>query len=287
MTSEWLEDFICLCEKKSFSKAAEARNVSQSAFSRRIQALEHWVGTPLILRLTRQFHLTKAGIIFQEEAEAIIIQLKKIRQLTRDIGREKQVLSFAATHGLSFSFFPQWINTLLKSENGEALNLFSDTMEACEEMMQRGDVSFLLCHYHKNAEARLKLPFIKIGEDWLIPLCLPNEKGKPRFDITNNTPYPALTYSASSGLGRIITACDLNLNPQSQMTAHLAAVLLTMVKEGRGVAFIPQLLAKSEMETGSLVEAGGGKFNIKVDIVLYRRNETLNDTMERFWQSIC
>ncbi|WP_423252536.1 helix-turn-helix domain-containing protein [Vibrio vulnificus] len=40
---KWLEDFLSLMELGNFSAAAKARFVTQSAFSRRIQAWEVWV----------------------------------------------------------------------------------------------------------------------------------------------------------------------------------------------------------------------------------------------------
>ncbi|HWU74121.1 MAG TPA: LysR family transcriptional regulator, partial [Sphingomonas sp.] len=50
MELAWLEDFIALSETGNFSRAAELRHVTQPAFSRRIRALEDWVGTPLFER---------------------------------------------------------------------------------------------------------------------------------------------------------------------------------------------------------------------------------------------
>lgn len=47
-----LEDFVSLCGTRSFSRSAVARHVTQSAFSRRIQALEVWLGAPLVDRST-------------------------------------------------------------------------------------------------------------------------------------------------------------------------------------------------------------------------------------------
>ncbi|VTR44895.1 Hca operon transcriptional activator [Serratia fonticola] len=51
----WLEDCVALADTLNFSKAAEARYVTQPAFSRRIQSLEEWVGTPLFERNRREF----------------------------------------------------------------------------------------------------------------------------------------------------------------------------------------------------------------------------------------
>ena len=48
MDIDWLKDFEALVAQKNFSRAAEERNVSQPAFSRRIRALEEGVGVTLI-----------------------------------------------------------------------------------------------------------------------------------------------------------------------------------------------------------------------------------------------
>ncbi len=50
MELKWLEDFVCLSNIGSFWKASEQRHVSQPAFSRRIRALEDWLGVTLIDR---------------------------------------------------------------------------------------------------------------------------------------------------------------------------------------------------------------------------------------------
>ena len=44
METRLLEDFLCLTETRSFSRAAADRHIIQSAFSRRIMALEEWLG---------------------------------------------------------------------------------------------------------------------------------------------------------------------------------------------------------------------------------------------------
>ncbi|MCL5425335.1 MAG: LysR family transcriptional regulator, partial [Gammaproteobacteria bacterium] len=46
----WLEDFIALAEHGSFVRAAEARHITQPAFSRRIRSLEQWMGVSLFVR---------------------------------------------------------------------------------------------------------------------------------------------------------------------------------------------------------------------------------------------
>ena len=50
MDTRWFQDFVTLAEVQNFTRAADMRNVSQAAFSRRIQALEQWLGAKLIDR---------------------------------------------------------------------------------------------------------------------------------------------------------------------------------------------------------------------------------------------
>jgi len=80
----WLDDFECLARTLNFTRAANERNITQSAFSRRIKALESWVGTPLINRAHSPVQLPEAGTQFLPVALAAVSPLKEQRQIIRD-----------------------------------------------------------------------------------------------------------------------------------------------------------------------------------------------------------
>src|SRR4029078_11776324 len=67
----WLEDYLALSETLNFSRAAEARHITQPAFSRRIRALENWIGAELFIRTTHGVALTPAGEHFHNQAEVL------------------------------------------------------------------------------------------------------------------------------------------------------------------------------------------------------------------------
>lgn len=79
MDIEWIEDFLVLSDLSSFTIAAQMRNVTQSAFSRRIRSLEEWVGIPLIARDTVPPRLTTAGHLFRDSASEMVRQLQEAR----------------------------------------------------------------------------------------------------------------------------------------------------------------------------------------------------------------
>lgn len=83
METKWLEDFLCLAEKRSFSLAAGCRHVTQSALSRRIRALEEWAGVELIDRSCHPLQLTVAGQLFLEQARQLLHLTLDTRRMLR------------------------------------------------------------------------------------------------------------------------------------------------------------------------------------------------------------
>ena len=61
MNIAWFRDLGNLAQTGNFSQAARLGNISQPAFSRRIQALEAWVGAGLVDRSRHPVKLTVAG----------------------------------------------------------------------------------------------------------------------------------------------------------------------------------------------------------------------------------
>ena len=298
MDLDWLDDFLALAAIQSFSRAAEARHVTQPAFSRRIQLMEKWVGTPLFHRYPRRIVLTPAGERFLALVDMIPRDLRQARsEALEAAGRSAKALTIAATHALSFTFFPQWARRTIEVAQIGALNLLSDNMAACEEMMLKGEASFLLCHRHDADVGRLQgrqFHYHRVGQDVLVPLVAPDDRGAPlwRADADRNAPpVPYLEYAPQSGLGRILGAdwqqrgFALNLN--TAMTARLAAALLTLAKDKRGIAWLPLSLAAESLDQGSLVRASDDEaMTTPVEIVLYRPAARLGVSAETFWRTV-
>ena len=110
MDCAWLEDFLALVDGGHFSRAAEQRGITQPAFSRRVRALEEWVGSPLFDRDSQPVTLTPAGLRFRPVAEETLRRLYQGREAAREAGRHAaETLRFAATQALSLTVFPIWL----------------------------------------------------------------------------------------------------------------------------------------------------------------------------------
>jgi DNA-binding transcriptional LysR family regulator len=287
----WLEDFVSLSETGNFSRAAELRHVTQPAFSRRIRALEDWVGVPLFERNSHGVSLTGAGRVFRPGAEDAIRRIIQLCSETREAGGAlATTLRFAATHVLSFTFFPGWIRQL---EPAEAVNLISDTMQACEHVMLHGEAQFLLCHHHEKAQCRFdpeQFTSTLVGRDRLLLLSAPTPAGSPVWQVPSSLPVHYLAYSADSGLGRIASARQngdsLFSALRPVLTSQLAATLRSMARDGRGLAWLPESVAQEDITQGKLVRAAGPQTDIDLEIRLFRPRARQSQAAEMFWSRL-
>lgn len=291
----WLEDCVALADSLNFSKAAVARYVTQPAFSRRIQSLEEWVGTPLFERNRRGVALTKAGEVFCRQAPELISSLYALRNETLDaIGQHQPNVVFSATHALSFSFFPALLRRNEKMARSGSFRLLSDTLKACENLLARGEAQFLLCHYHAQMQMALapeKFMSLRLGEDRLLPYskALPGSSA-PLWEIGQKKSFPYLTFSNDSGLGRIIAHSAAIIRAKQGMevvfTSDLAATLLAMVAAGDGIAWLPQSLAQADVDSGKIVVASDnpGDLCLPIEIRIYRPVTKMTQAVEALWQ---
>ncbi|MDB5502886.1 MAG: hypothetical protein JWR89_2788 [Tardiphaga sp.] len=286
MEIAWLEDFLAVLDEGGFSRAAERRAVSQPALSRRIRSLEQWVGAALFDRNTHSVRLTAAGERFRLVAEETLRRLQ--------IGREEafgaaqaasSALRFAATHVLSLTFFPRWLRALeAAAPILSTVQLTADNMVACEKLMVEGRAQFLLCHHHSEAASRLTndaFRSIHLGDDILLPVM------SPTLQPRELGAAPFLAYTSESGMGRILAAAwaatGTRAPAEPVFASHLASVLATMARDGRGVAWSPLSLVADDLAAGTLVRAGGTSDEVPMEIRLFRPKARQSPGAEALW----
>ena len=290
----WLDDFRTLAATGNFSRAAEERHVTQPAFSRRIHALEEWLGADLFDRSTQPAKLTEVGEWFRSVADELAARVARMPGEARIVAEASAgTLRIAATHALSFTFLPRWLRGFESRSPLGAVQLVSDVLERCEALMLQSKVQFVLSHAHPQAQGALDVDIYlstRIGKDTLIPVSSPDEQGKSQYRLSPaaGSVVPVLQYTEESGLGRIVRAVvGRRLEPvpiRIAFTAHLASVLRTMALDQRGIAWLPETLVEEDIRAGRLVAAGGQDWNIPLEIRLYRHRNPEGSVAEAFWK---
>src|ERR1700761_5832784 len=209
MELKWLEDFVSLAETRSFSRSAELPHVTQPAFSRRIQALEAWLGTELIDRSVYPTRLTQAGNVFYEQALAMLSQFHEARTLLRGQGGvPSATIEFAVPHTLSLTYFPRWlehiearlrsIRTRLRAPNVPAAGL-SLGVSGCDLVMGYPHPS------HPVALDPARYDMLTLGADPISPFSAVTKGGRARYTLpaSSESPVPYLSYTPNAYLGRM------------------------------------------------------------------------------------
>lgn len=296
MDLDWLKDFLALAEHQTFSRAANARHVTQPAFSRRVRALEEWIGTPLFVRSAQGAALTAAGDVLKPLAQNLLRDLEQSRRETLEAAEpQMSTLSIAATHALSFTFFPEWIKRYAALQTFGKLNLLSDTMEACEQAIASGEVQFLLCHWNDGMKLLLDLdryPSVTVGKDRLAVVSAPDKDKRPIWPLPGipTRPTKLLEYASASGLGRILDSTPARSkqrgSTETVFTSHLAAALLAMARDGQGAAWLPLTLAQNDLDHGTLVRAADPEMDVPVEIRLFRSADHRNRAADALWHEL-
>lgn len=84
MNLNQLRYFVTVAETESFTKAAVAHYISQTAITQQIKSLEEAVGSKLVNRESRPVSLTPAGKVFLKEAREILERMDTALWRTRE-----------------------------------------------------------------------------------------------------------------------------------------------------------------------------------------------------------
>jgi len=296
MEIKWILDFLSLVDTQNFSRSADERATTQPAFSRRIKALEEWLGASLFDRSNQPIELTPAGQKFRPVAEEVLRRLLQSREEIQQLGAHMEsTISFAATHSLSLVFFPRWIRDIETETGVLRTRLDSKRIASCVQSLLRGEVHFLLIPTHSSTEIELpedRFFSTAVGFDRLIPVSAPDECGAPlhRLSASSDKPADYLAYVAASASGRAVEFMLKHHDHSPALSvvfdSHLAGVLKNMALQGRGVAWLPESEIVTELETGKLVSAGDESHCIPSEIRLFRSVEPLPLEAEEFWRRI-
>lgn len=83
--------FIAVVEARSFTEASYALEISQSAVSQQIKALEEDLGVPLLVRQNRTFSLTPAGEYFYRHGKELLQEIEALQKETRRLGEDQEL----------------------------------------------------------------------------------------------------------------------------------------------------------------------------------------------------
>jgi len=245
--SQCVETFIVVARASSFIRAAEYFNTSNSAISKRIQWLEHQLGTTLIRRTTRKVSLTEEGERLFNRVSPLIEEWLDIKhQFTSPqelIGKVKIVTSPQLS---GFYIIPQLPKLMAKYPKLE-IDLY-DTYRQVHLLEEQVDI-FLgkLDDFADPSSAIAK----RLGAVQRQCFASPNyleEFGRPKSidDLTNHQTIVIRNITEWAFQSKTITV-------KSCLNVNTADSLITAALHDMGIIFIPKSFVKLQAREKKLV----------------------------------
>lgn len=298
MEIRWLEDFITLARTRHFSRAAEAQNVTQPTFSRRIKLLEEEMGSTLINRQTLPLSLTPAGEEFlrlcEQITERVRLTRERIQQLSSDQARRivvaapQSVLSYLLPEWLASNDLTQRVEPYLRATSW----LLADYFEA----LDRDECDLAFCYWPRQHVA-LDLDtsgydYLTLDEEVLIPVTAPDDTSRARFKLPGHRrhPLPCIAYHPRGLIQNVIEAHLVRLSqPAHLMTLNenvQTANIKELVVQGYGLGWLPLRTIRRSLESGELVRAGNHQWDVPLEIRLYRSRQNRHPGLDALWQQL-
>jgi DNA-binding transcriptional LysR family regulator len=258
MTLEQLRIFIAVAEREHVTQAAGALNLTQSAVSSAIGALESRHDVILFQRIGRRVALTEAGKLFLEEARALLSASNRAEKLLADLGGlGAGAVSVAASQTIGNYWLPERLARLKIAHPGVAVRLAIGNTEEVAALTASGDIDFGLV---EGEVSHAVLDNEIIDEDDLAVVAAPDlaERLSTGKLTLGQAPWVARekgsgTRAAFEQAMRQLAPAAAGLSPALELPSNEA--VLSAVAAGLGVTVASRLVAGPWLRSGALRQA--------------------------------
>jgi DNA-binding transcriptional LysR family regulator len=279
MAIKWLEDYLALIESGSFSAAARKRNVSQPAFSRRIQQLEEWLGVVLIDRSRKPLCFTPLAEQHETNFRRLMTQIYEFRANLRADSAQKPDLVLAAQHSLAASRLPSFIEELKSILPDRRFRIRSENRDSGVALLLRGEADVLLIYETAEDDPCVPRQLAKaclLGNDSLVLVASPRLVESEDFKVPSH-PLPLLSFPPESFFGQALRMNALTELMSARLVefqhvSEFSLGLREMALMHQGAAWLPRSLVAADLDRGALRELELAGARVPLKIVAYFAN---------------
>jgi DNA-binding transcriptional LysR family regulator len=278
---------LAVAKERSFTKAAERLNISQSAVSEQVKALEEEAGFPLFRRTPRGIDVTERGRTFLYEAERIVGDVLSLSDTARRLrGAILDTLTIGMGSGMAQIFMPRLFKNLGETLPGAQLeiitaptkNIFNDLHE------ERIDAGIAIESEPERVPGGLVFDRLTVVDMVLIAHPKhPLARAKQPIDVGRLVAEPIIMNELTVGYGQVVMSLfnDVGTRPNILAVADNIDTLKAIVQSGKGVAIVPRPCAGNEVALGVLRTMTISPA-CSVALSLFRRRQPLSRRKETF-----
>ncbi len=248
VTLKQLRAFLTVTQERSFTRAARRLNLSQSALTLSVRALEAAVGIQLIDRTTRSVAATSQGARFIPIAERLLEEVQHaLQDLQAHAERQRGLAVIAATASLLTQVIAPALRHLSERYPGIAVRVFDDSTIGATRRLMSEEVDFAIMTMARTNPDVEALPLLRDRFGVLCPAghAMAGQAGPLPWAALASLPMVALSLQNGirAELERHAASAPVLARPRYE-TSSLSG-LCSFVEHGLGVAAVPALVGRS------------------------------------------
>ncbi len=250
-----LRYFRAVAHDGNLTRTAERLNLTQSALSVQIRKLEERLGHALFDRRGRKLHLTEAGRIALDHADAIFKTGEELLGTLRETGTERQVLRVGALATLSRNFQMEFLRPVLGRTDIE-LVLRSGSAAELLRALEGLNLDVVLINQSPARDALTPLVAHRIADQPVALVGTPSRLSRTGSLAEQLRAHPIIlpTLESSVRSGFDALADRLGVRPQIVAEVEDMAMMRLLAREDVGLAVLPPIVVKDELAGGLLFE---------------------------------
>ncbi|MEW6302377.1 MAG: LysR family transcriptional regulator [Verrucomicrobiota bacterium] len=285
MQIETLKLFTDLAESESFTKAAQLNEVTQSAVSQQIHALERHFNSTLIERSRKKFRLTREGQLLYEYSKQILDSYHTMQNKVQEI---KNVISgtihVSTIYSIGLHELPPYIKKYLSTHPTVKVQVeYRRVNEVYEDVI--GNVVDVGLVAYPKADPRLEI--VPLRKDNLVLICHPDHPfAKSR----------TIKAAALSGQKFIAFEPDIptrraidkklkekHLDVSVVMEFDNIETVKRAVEINAGITLVPHNTVLQELQKGTLVEVTIEDLGVQRTLAaIYKKKKTIPPALREF-----
>ena len=247
---EALVAFEAAARHLSFTRAAAALSLTQSAVCKQIATLEDYLGVPLFNRIKKRISLTEAGAVYAKRVSEDLDRLERHTVSLMAHRGERNILEIAVIPTFGTRWLIPRLTQFHAANPGIVINLTTRS-----DPFLFTDTPFDAAIHFGAAQWPGAITFPLFGEE-MIPVCSPRLlQEQPCAAPRDLAGLPLLHQSKRHGAWRrwFEAAGVRDVDVMGGPRFDLFSMLVEAARAGLGVALVPRFFALGELASGELV----------------------------------
>lgn len=292
ISSDLIQCFVDIARQGSLAAAARHRQVSPSSVSRQLGELEALLGVRLFQRTTRRLMMTRAGELYLERVQPLLLELERAEALARSLGEQPQgVLRIATTSVFAQLYFSSWLPLWFERYPQVSVELVLDA-HYTDLISEQVDIALRL--------GPVDWPEMVIRRLCALPRCVVTAPARLNLDRPQTpaslSTLPALVYPIQGDKARWWFEppgqAPFAISLRAKVVAADGLLLRALASQGVGYALLPRWLCAHHLSEGSLVEVfpdhiASTSGELASVYLLYPTRRHLPSTVRAFVDFIC